>query len=91
MQDDEDMSCYRRVNMRTFLVVLAEGAWGDSVSTFHDGEEERDGNAPCLEDVGVDELGLRERHNCLAATRALWCCLRAVAAKIRFGGLPGAC
>ena len=43
--------------MRTFLVVLAEGAW-PTVSTAHDERNEQNGDAPCLEDVGVGELEL---------------------------------
>ncbi len=53
-------SCRLTDMKRTFLVVFAEGAWGE-VSTEDEGDTEN-GDGPCLEDVGDGELELWERH-----------------------------
>ena len=54
------LACKART-MRTFLVVFAEGAWQE-VSTENNEKDEKDSDGPCLEDVGVGELELWERH-----------------------------
>lgn len=54
-------SCSTTGMKRTFLVVFAEGAWQE-VSTENNEKDEKDSDGPCLEDVGVGELELWERH-----------------------------
>lgn len=50
------------------------------------GEETINSDGPCLEDVEIGERELWVVHTTCGL--GLWCCLYAVAERIRFSGLP---